>query len=79
VLSSAVIGLEDDIKGMKPYAFVVLKPNYTVSETELKDFLFDTCPSYQVPRNIWFLEEMILTGSNKIDKNALIAHAKTLV
>ena len=79
VLSSAVIGLEDNIKGTKPYAFVVLKPNYTVSETELKEFLFDTCPSYQVPRNIWFLEEMILTGSNKIDKNALIAHAKTLV
>jgi len=71
VISAFVLGLEDDIKGHKPYAFVVVKKDTVVSENELKQYVLDQCPAYQHPRRIWFLDQMPLAGTNKIDKQKL--------
>ena len=68
VASAAVIGLPDEIKGTKPYAFVVKQKNTELTEKEVQTFVLNNSASYHYPRKIWFLDEMPLTGSNKIDK-----------
>jgi long-chain acyl-CoA synthetase len=75
VQESAVVPVPDEIKGAKPVAFVVLRPNMVVSEQELKEFALSHAPAYQHPRRIWFVTELPLAGTNKIDKQALLAIA----
>jgi acyl-CoA synthetase (AMP-forming)/AMP-acid ligase II len=71
VASAFVLGIEDDIKGHKPYAFVVLEKNKNTTEQELKQHVLDNGPAYQHPRRIWFLETFPLAGTNKVDKKML--------
>jgi long-chain acyl-CoA synthetase len=76
VQSSMVLGLDDEVKGKKPYAFVIVKDNLT--ELDLKQYLSEKLESYQIPRRIWFIDSFPLNPSNKIDKNILIEKAKHL-
>jgi acyl-coenzyme A synthetase/AMP-(fatty) acid ligase len=71
VNSACVIALPDEIKGSKPYAFVVLEKNQRVTEEELKNYFLENGAAYQHPRRIWFLDQLPLTGSNKINKKEL--------
>lgn len=71
VNSSVVLGLPDDVKGSKPYAFVVLENGKHASEDELKQYCLANGPAYQHPRRIWFLDQMPLTGTNKVNNNKL--------
>jgi acyl-CoA synthetase (AMP-forming)/AMP-acid ligase II len=74
ILEAAVIGIPDEIKGMKPCAFVVSKVPLT--EEAVKKFVLDNAPAYQHPRRVWFIDKMPLTGTNKIDKKTLAEMAK---
>ncbi|SFU19413.1 class I adenylate-forming enzyme family protein [Mesorhizobium sp. YR577] len=67
----SVIPLADEIKGHKPVAFVVAHANATVTEDEIKAFALANGPACQHPRKVYFLPEMPLAGTNKIDRNAL--------
>jgi acyl-coenzyme A synthetase/AMP-(fatty) acid ligase len=78
VATSAVIGLEDEIKGKKPYAFVVLEKDKTATQEELIQHSLNSGPAYQHPRKIWFLDTLPLAGTNKIDKKRLEELAKSL-
>ena len=71
VAQAIVIAVDDDIKGQKPVAFVVLKQHLTVTENELKTFCLTNAPAYQHPRRIWFLDELPLASTNKVDKSLL--------
>lgn len=77
IAEAAVLGLPDQIKGTKPYAFVVKVAGATVTEQDVKTFVLDNAPAYQHPRRVWFIDQMPLTGSNKINKAELEALAKT--
>lgn len=74
VKSAAVIGLEDELKGMKPYAFVIS----TAKEDDLKKFVLEKLPPSHCPRNIWSIISMPLTSVNKIDKANLKEQARKL-
>jgi acyl-coenzyme A synthetase/AMP-(fatty) acid ligase len=50
-----------------------------VTEQDIKTFVLENAPAYQHPRQVWFLNEMPLTGSNKINKIELEALAKTYI
>jgi acyl-CoA synthetase (AMP-forming)/AMP-acid ligase II len=71
VSSAFVLSLPDEIKGAKPYAFVILERSQTVSEDELKQHCLSNGPAYQHPRRIWFLDAFPLAGTNKVDKRKL--------
>lgn len=71
VNSSVVLGLDDEIKGTKPYAFVVLHNKNEITEEELRQYCLNNGPAYQHPRRIWFLDQLPLNGANKIDKKEL--------
>lgn len=69
VKDSAVIGLEDEVKGMKPYAFVTVTDN--VSVEALKEHCLSKLLPAACPRDIWIVDSMPLTGVQKIDKAKL--------
>lgn len=71
VASCAVVSLPDEVKGEKPYAFVVLARGANANEEELKQFMLENGPSYLHPRRIWFLDSMPLNDNMKIDLTEL--------
>jgi len=76
VQQACVVPVPDEIKGHKPAAFVVLNPGAAASEREIKDYALAYAPAYQHPRWVWFLRELPLAATNKIDTKALIQLAK---
>ena len=79
VLLAITVGVDDEVKGGKPYSFVVLKPKMNATESELKEHLMQQLPYSHAPRKIWILDAMPLTASNKIDRLQLKATAKILL
>jgi acyl-coenzyme A synthetase/AMP-(fatty) acid ligase len=71
VQNAVVVGIEDDIKGKKPYAFVIRTQGSVVSEQQLIDHVLANAAVYMHPRRVWFLDALPLIGSNKIDKKNL--------
>ena len=66
-----VMPFKHDVKGEVPYAFVVLRTGGRVSEEELKAFALANGPAYQHPRHVFFLDQLPLAGTNKIDQQQL--------
>ena len=77
IAEAAVLGLPDQIKGTKPYAFVVKVAGANITEQDIKTFVLENAPAYQHPRKVWFIDQMPLTGQNKINKAELESLAKT--
>jgi acyl-CoA synthetase (AMP-forming)/AMP-acid ligase II len=71
VAQAAVVPVDDDIKGSKPVAFVILKPGATASEDEVKQFALVNAPAYQHPRSVWFVADIPLASTNKVDRATL--------
>jgi long-chain acyl-CoA synthetase len=71
IAQAAVVPIDDEIKGQKPVAFVVRKPDRRPSAEEIKRFALANAPAYQHPRFVWFLDELPLASTNKVDRNAL--------
>jgi len=76
IREAAVIGLDDDIKGVKPYAFVVASTEF--NEQQVSDYMFATLPASNCPKRIWKLDSFPLTAVNKIDKRQLKIWAQEL-
>ena len=70
-----VMPFDHEMKGQVPYAFVVLRPGARATEEELKKFALANGPAYQHPRRVFFLEQLPLAGTNKIDQQQLRAWA----
>jgi acyl-CoA synthetase (AMP-forming)/AMP-acid ligase II len=71
VSHAAVVPVDDEIKGQKPVAFVILKPGHDANEDEIKRFALENAPAYEHPRSVWFVDELPLASTNKVDRNAL--------
>ena len=71
VAQAAVVPIDDDIKGQKPVAFVVPKPGRTPDAKTIKRFALANAPAYAHPRFVWFVDELPLASTNKIDRNLL--------
>jgi len=71
IAQAAVVPIDDDIKGQKPVAFVIRKPGRAPSEDDIKRFALANAPAYQHPRHVWFVEELPLASTNKVDRGAL--------
>ncbi|HEU5273900.1 MAG TPA: class I adenylate-forming enzyme family protein [Xanthobacteraceae bacterium] len=68
---AAVVPIDDDIKGTKPVAFVILKAGQPATEDEIKRFALENAPAYAHPRSVWFVDELPLASTNKVDRAAL--------
>ena len=74
---ACVVPVPDEIKGYKPSAFVVPVDGKQLEEQTVKEFALANGPAYQHPRQVVFLPSLPLTGTNKIDRNALTEQAKS--
>jgi acyl-CoA synthetase (AMP-forming)/AMP-acid ligase II len=72
---AAVVPIEDDIKGHKPVAFVVPRVGANLAEQTVKAFALGNAAPYLHPRRVWFLTELPLASTNKIDRRALMQRA----
>ena len=71
VHQALVMPFDHELKGQVPYAFVVPRDGAKMTEEELKQFALANGPAYQHPRRVFFLKELPLSGTNKIDRERL--------
>ena len=71
VHQALVMPFDHEMKGQVPYAFVVLRAGARATEEDLKQFALVNGPAYQHPRRVFFLQQLPLAGTNKIDKERL--------
>jgi long-chain acyl-CoA synthetase len=71
IAQAAVVPIDDDIKGQKPVAFVIKKPGRALDEEAVKRFALAHAPAYQHPRFVWFVDELPLASTNKLDRAVL--------
>jgi long-chain acyl-CoA synthetase len=74
---AAVIPIPDELKGHKPIAFVVRAGGAELDEQTVKSYALANAPAYQHPRQVIFIDEMPLAGTNKIDKRQLAKQIPT--
>jgi long-chain acyl-CoA synthetase len=74
---AAVIPVPDELKGHKPIAFIVKSPGTEIDEQAIKTYALANAPAYQHPRRVFFVDEMPLAGTNKIDKRVLAKQIPT--
>jgi len=71
VAQAAVVPIDDAIKGQKPVAFVIPKAGHALAADEVKRFALAHAPAFQHPRFVWFVDELPLASTNKLDRAAL--------
>jgi fatty-acyl-CoA synthase len=77
VAEAAVIGVPDEQWGERPLAVVALKAGHDASSAELRGFLGERLPRWQLPERWSFIEEVPKTSVGKFDKKTLRArHAR---
>jgi acyl-CoA synthetase (AMP-forming)/AMP-acid ligase II len=71
IAQAAVVPIDDDIKGSKPVAFVIRKNGRALDGEAVKRFALANAPAYAHPRFVWFVDELPLASTNKLDRAAL--------
>jgi len=79
IAQAAVVPIADDIKGQKPVAFVIRKNGGTLDGEAVKRFALKNAPAYAHPRFVWFVDELPLASTNKLDRAALQKMAEQYV
>jgi len=79
IQEACVVPVADALKGTKPVAFVVCRPGASASEDEVKSFALAHLAPYQHPRRVWFLPELPVGGTSKVDVAALKARAAAAI
>jgi acyl-CoA synthetase (AMP-forming)/AMP-acid ligase II len=75
VQQACVVPVDDEIKGQKPVAYIVLRPGHAADAEEIKRYALAHAPAYQHPRQVWFVDALPLASTNKIDRNQLLRDA----
>jgi long-chain acyl-CoA synthetase len=75
ILQAAVLAVDHELKGQVPIAFVVARPGAGLTEQAVKEWALAHGPAYQHPRRVFFVSELPLAGTNKVDRAALKARA----
>jgi acyl-coenzyme A synthetase/AMP-(fatty) acid ligase len=75
---SVVVPVPDDVKGEKPFAFVIRRAGSNVDEGTIKQFVLANAPAYQHPRMVAFVDALPMSGPGKVDRAALTALARRL-
>ncbi len=78
IAQSCVVPVPDELKGEKPFAFIVRRPGASLDEDAVKQYALAHAPAYQHPRQVEFMEVLPLAGPNKIDRKLLKARAREL-
>ena len=75
VAQSIVVPAPDDIKGQIPIAFIVPRRGSAPTAAQIKEYALEHGPAYAHPRFIEFLDNLPVSGTQKIDRTSLTAEA----
>jgi acyl-CoA synthetase (AMP-forming)/AMP-acid ligase II len=78
IVQASVVPVPDEVKGEKPFAFVVARAGHALTEDDVKQYALAKAPAYQHPRRVVFLDELPMAGTSKIDRAALRRRALEL-
>lgn len=67
----AIVGIEDAEWGQKVAAAIILENGASLSKDEIETYSREHLAGYKIPRIIKFVEALPLTGSGKIQRNAI--------
>ena len=76
---AVVVSVSDDLKGELPVAFLRLEDGHSLSVEEVKTYALTHGPAYAHPRQVWFLDEIPLASTAKVDRNFLSIKASELL
>jgi acyl-CoA synthetase (AMP-forming)/AMP-acid ligase II len=76
---ACVVPVPHRVKGEAPVAWVVLRAPGAATEQEIKQFFLERGPAYAHPRRVFFIDRLPVSGTNKIDRLALIREARRLL
>jgi len=79
VHQAVVVPVADELKGQLPAAFVRIESGAQMGVQELKQFALENGPAYAHPRHIWFVEEIPLASTAKVDRAGLVERATELL
>ena len=71
VMQAVVVPAPNALKAHVPHAFIVLRSGSSLTEDEVKKHALANAPAYAHPRRVYFVEELPLAGTNKIDLKVL--------
>lgn len=71
VLEAAVVGVPDDYQGESVVAYVSVREGFTVSGTELVEFIRDHLAAYKRPRRVEIVADLPKTQTGKIQRRML--------
>jgi acyl-CoA synthetase (AMP-forming)/AMP-acid ligase II len=71
IMQAIVVPAPNELKAHVPYAFVVARRGATIDEDAVKAHSIANAPAYAHPRRVFFVDELPLSGTNKIDRNVL--------
>ncbi len=72
LLEAAAVGIPDDNYGQEIMACVVLKPGWTCSEAELRNYCESALGAYKTPRQFRFMQELPKGPSGKVQRLKLL-------
>jgi acyl-CoA synthetase (AMP-forming)/AMP-acid ligase II len=78
IVQASVVPVPDEVKGEKPFAFVVARAGHSLNEDAVKEYALAKAPAYQHPRRVVFLDALPTAGTAKIDRAALRQRALQL-
>ena len=79
IRQAVVVAAPHALKAHVPVAFVVPREPGSVDEEAVKRFALANGPAYAHPRRVWLVDELPLSGTNKIDRRLLAARAAAAV
>ncbi len=79
VAQACVVPVADEVRGHMPVAWVVPAGGASPDEDAVKGYALASGPAVEHPRRVFFLPELPLGGTNKIDRRELAARAAALV
>ena len=74
-----VVPISDDLKGQLPAAFIRTEPDHVLAVDDVKQYALQNGPAYAHPRHVWFLDEIPLASTAKIDRATLTKRAEELL
>jgi len=79
IAQACVVPIDDEIKGQKPVAFIILKAGKQLTDADVKQYALRHAPAYQHPRFVWFVDKLPLSSTNKVDRAALKREAEARI
>ena len=71
VAEVAVVGIQDEVRGEIPKAFLRLKAGKATTEQEIKHFCLEHLANYKVPREVVFVDSLPKTADGRICKEEI--------